>query len=206
MTAININISSILNQLLLQLSLSKLYNIVCLCTVVLYCDPPSVPYLCVCLWSLIGHPITPPHTWPVWRSWAFWATRSHGGTNPACRRAQLPLLSGHFSSVSWICTCQRLNGGAAYSSINAGCKYHEKQIWSGYTCIWPKWFYSFSDQLMVVMCQVAHNKHTWKHFLLLKSSWLKVFTSEYNLKKDLQISTERMTKILLMAGLTWQLG
>lgn len=46
MTAININISNVFNQLLLQLSLSKLNNIICLCTVVMYCDPPAV---CVCV-------------------------------------------------------------------------------------------------------------------------------------------------------------
>lgn len=75
-----------------------------------------------------------------------------GGTNPACTRARLPLLSGPFHSVSRSCARQHLNGGAECSPFNIGCKYQQKcpseytrrgEEWEGpwcnvtFSCCWP---------------------------------------------------------------------
>ena len=100
---------------LLQLSLSKLYNITCLHTARLYCHHPAVWYFCLCVcapWKATL-PCLPTHDLP---EWACGVTRSQEGSSASCSRARLPLLSGHFYSVSWIHTHQRLNRGAACSN------------------------------------------------------------------------------------------
>lgn len=49
MSETHLNITKALNHILLELSLSELYKIMCLSLVILYYDPPRLGfYLCLC--------------------------------------------------------------------------------------------------------------------------------------------------------------